>query len=599
MKLTIPREYVIAARLADPTTRNQIDADREIDWSAVHGALARNRVPLNSLSGDPSLKDCPLLTNAAFQMAASAEKLSADSLRREYGELRRALLRKDIQSVLFKSSGLPPSFPYTSDNLDTLVYAGHAGQGRETLNALGYVELRNIEEPQKWLFRKFVGGKSVSAVHLHGVVGWGVPFLDDAVLMERVRPSEDDPWVIVPHPEDALLVTIAHAFYENKSFKLLDIARIRHCLHQEILDYANVQRIARERGWEDGLAFCLLLYHELEVALYDEGRLPEPVLAWARSVISADPWLARWMEKTLNRNQGHFPFRVSFTLSKILYYKKILRDSRRNMATRIYDFIATFVWGIKHKLQIRGQRGMIVSLSGIDGSGKTVHSRALQEAFEIAEVKARIYWSRFGSSAQNNGADHKQMSENHPSDIAASLARRRQRLQHPLVRAGWLGLNLLASIMRFTVHVRFPRWFGGVIICDRYIYDAMVEINASMPGGSRWPATAERLLALVCPRPDAAWLLDVSPHLCVVRQAHEKGGAATCEELSKQRTMFHSLATTYGLRVLKTDRGLEESSSQVVHETLTKYYEDYGTWVNALLLSNPSQRNPQKRAITS
>ena len=62
---------------------------------------------------------------------------------------------------------------------------------------------------------------------------------------------------------------------------------------------------------------------------------------------------------------------------------------------------STLAWGIRLKLRIRGQRGMIVSFSGIDGSGKTVaHIRSLIDAFSIAEIDAR----RFGAvSAHRRG----------------------------------------------------------------------------------------------------------------------------------------------------------------------------------------------------
>lgn len=595
MELKIPQEYIIAARLADPTTRGRVDFGQPVDWSAVLKVLIKNRVPLNSLKNDPVFKTCPLASSVDFQKAEHAETLIGTSLRDEYGELRQALLQKGIQSILLKSSGLAPSFPYTSDNLDTLVQSENINLSRQVLNALGYVELRNIEEPQKWLFRKFTAGESISAIHLHGVVGWGVPFLDDSALWKRARASEDDPWVMIPSPEDAFLITIAHAFYENKSFKLLDIARIRHCLHRGNLDFTNMESIARKRGWEDGLAFCLLLYSQLEVALYDETLIPKVVLAWAQSILSANTWLSQWLEKSLKRDEAHFPFKLSFFFGKTLYYRKTLNDSQRKLMTRWYDVVSTFVWGVKHKLHISGQRGMIISLSGIDGAGKTVHSQSLVNAFETSEIKAHVYWSRFGSSAQKNDVRRHGAAKRHPSDIATSLARRRQRLHNPLVRSGWLVFNLIGFIMRCNLHLRFPHWLGGVVVCDRYVYDAMVEIQSSLPSDSRWLTTAEWLLAHLCPRPGVAWLLDAPAEVSVGRQADEKGGTAACEELSKQRSKFKSLASTYGLRVLPTSSGLDETASQVVRETLLKYYEDYGTWVNALLLSNPDQRNPRIR----
>lgn len=610
MSSTLSRELVTAARLADPATRRLIDFHANVDWAAVLDILAANKVPLIGMADDPILATCPMLRLDGFQTALRAQGATWRTYRHEYGLVRDRFKRGNIESVLFKSVGLAPSFPYTSDNMDTLVRREHIRPAREILGELGYVELRNIEEPLKFLFRKFAGGESVSAIHLHGTVGWGVPFLDDDALWRRIRVSEDDPLVIVPAPGDALLVTVAHAFYENKSFKLQDIARIRHCLHIGNVDFPDIEKIARERGWEDGLAFCLMLYSRLEEGLYGERLIPADALERARRVVSSNAWLSRQLENASKRDEVRFPFRLSFLFGKVMYYRKILGDSRRPFAARMYDVASTLAWGIKLKSRIRGQRGMIVSFSGIDGSGKTVHIRSLIDAFAMAEIDARSFWSRFGSSAREKGSAGPRAGSSGPraggtsaraaeaaaSDTAASLERRRRRLRHPVLRLGWLSCHLIILVLRCTWHVRLKRWLRGVVICDRYIYDAIVEIGASLPDDPRLSRWAERCLTRSCPRPDVAWLLDVPAEVSVRRQADEGGSAASSEELARQRSAYLALAGTHGLNVVTTESDPEETTSRVVRETLLAYYKNYGTWVNALLLSNPGQMNPKKEA---
>jgi thymidylate kinase len=591
-------ECVIAAGLADPGSRGDIDFDQAVDWREVVRILSANRVPLSSLKDDPDLeaRASILMSASDFRDAERAERVAGEDLRGEYVELRRVLLERGVQSILLKSTGLAPSFPYTSDNVDTLVRLRDVTVAKQVLDSLGYVELRNIEEPNKWLFRKFRGGESISAIHLHGVVGWGVSFVDDALVWRRVRPSEDDPLVMVPAPEDAFLVTVAHAFYENKSFKLLDIARMRHCLRDDELDFESLESIARKRGWEDGLAFCLLLCSGLEAALYGETLVSDAVLARARAIISRDRRLSSCLEETLKRDQGDFPFRVSFLLVKILYYRKILRDQQRPLSGRAWDTVSTLAWGVRQKLQIKGQRGMIVSLSGIDGAGKTTHGRALVRAFETSETRARLYWSRFGSSQHEGHNDRNGQPECNPMDIASSLARRRRRLENPMMRACWLTVNLVQYTARCNLHVRVPRLLGAVVVCDRYTYDAMVEIQASLSDGSRWSQRAGWLVGRLCPRPNVAWLLDVGSEVSVERQAEQGSDEAVCAELERQHSDFLALASANRLRILVTSVDPEETCSQLVRETLLEYFTDYQTWVSAIFLANPNQMNPAKGA---
>jgi hypothetical protein len=68
---------------------------------------------------------------------------------------------------------------------------------RDTLRELGYVELRHIEEPQKYLFRRFRAGQSVSAIHVHEQVGWLVGFMDEGALWARRIVSGDDATVTI------------------------------------------------------------------------------------------------------------------------------------------------------------------------------------------------------------------------------------------------------------------------------------------------------------------------------------------------------------------------------------------------------------------
>lgn len=116
------------------------------------------------------------------------------SVRAEYREVKDALDSEGIAGAMIKSVGLAPSFPYRSDNLDVLYRPENVERIRAILCNLGYFELKNVEEPHKYLFRKFHAGRSVSAIHLHAHVGWMVSFLDEEALWQRCQVSRTIPW---------------------------------------------------------------------------------------------------------------------------------------------------------------------------------------------------------------------------------------------------------------------------------------------------------------------------------------------------------------------------------------------------------------------
>ena len=239
---------------------------------------------------------------------------------------------------------------------------------------------------------------------------------------------------------------------------------------------------------------------------------------------------------------------------------------------------------------------MIVSFSGIDGSGKTSHARALQEDLTLANVKSDLFWYRFGSAGRRSSSRGNAPRPDNVTNTgvtAASLIRRRRRLQNPLLRVGWLFFHLIRTIIMFTLRVRIPRWFGRVVLCDRYIWDAIVEIYASLGENSPLARFARWALLAFCPRPDIAWLLDVDPSVGIERQPDEDNDTNSFIELSKQHDQFLALAARYSMKKVVSQSSLEQTASLVVYETLRYYYHDYHTFMLGLLLTNPNRLNPR------
>ncbi|MGB9880591.1 MAG: nucleotidyltransferase family protein, partial [Anaerolineae bacterium] len=294
-------QEICAAYLVDP----QRVAQWEIPWAAcneeaVLEILRTNKVPLLALlerGVGPALVQTPL-----FQAAYQTEAMELANLRAEYQLVKEELASMGIADVMIKSVGLAPSFPYKSDNLDLLYRPVDEEKVRATLTRMGYVELKNVEEPHKYLFRKFHAGRSVSAIHLHTHVGWMVSFLDEEALWRRCRRALDDPLVTVPAPEDGLLITLAHCFYEDKRISLLDVLKSAYCLRQGV-DWAEVYRVATWRGWREGLNVALLFCAYQEQVLYGETLVPTPILQQAWHELPG--WMHAFLEHYLGAAAIH------------------------------------------------------------------------------------------------------------------------------------------------------------------------------------------------------------------------------------------------------------------------------------------------------
>jgi thymidylate kinase len=572
------------------------EATEGIDVPALLAFWAQNKYPLLALNhnnGGRGFQDL-----AEFKTARQNQEKIYFSLRAEYIVVRNRWAEAGISCILIKSAGNFPSFPYTSDNLDVLVREDQAGEAAIILKELGYIELKNIEEPHKYLFRKFHGGQCVSAIHLHTWVGWNVCFLDDEPIWQNSRTSPDDESVRAPSPEDVILITLAHSFYENKRFRLADIVKVRECWRQGEIDWAYIEEAASERGWLDGLHFCLLTCVHIEKSLWGGTDIPEQVRRGWETSLRHHPMIYHYYQRLTRRTPFSLPFVVSFAFSKFLYYGKILRDRRIGLRQKLAETIKTLVWGIGLKLHIRLQSGFLISFSGPDGSGKTEHAHTLAAALTLCGLRTRYYWSRCGNSwfirlLSTRGSTFISGKKNAESDKIGAPGRK-GRLQNGIVRFFWSYMVSIDMILTYFFHVKLKLLRGRAVICDRYVYDAAAEIESALQTNDKLNRLAIKLMLVLTPRPDISYLLDLPEEVCVQR----KNENTDIEYLQQQRRAYTALAGRYNLRLERTDREFSDNTDEIIHEVLTSYYATHKTIIGSLLKKlfpvNSRQLYPQR-----
>ncbi|HEX5130936.1 MAG TPA: hypothetical protein VFX92_00465, partial [Candidatus Krumholzibacteria bacterium] len=383
-----------AARIASPYHQDDLSRHDSVTLHAIATLLEKQKVSFLPIAD--RYRD-------AIDGTAMAEFVRRDEerhriQRNEFERVRLRFADARVETMLFKSTGAPPAFHYLSSNLDVLVPAGQAATARECLQQLGYVELLNVEEPHKFLFRRFPGDGTSFAFHLHEVVGWGVPFLDNAVVWAHARCVTDDPGIVIPGPSEALLVTLAHWFYEDKALSLGNLFLTAHALRHMDCALAEPANHARRRGWEEGFWGALFIFDEAWKRLFGEGFLTGDQHA------ELDRAPVRYAEVRSRLLPGveylanAVPAVIPFGPAKVVYYRKVMRDTRRGRGRKLLDVYDTLLWAVRWKLHIRSQPPLLVSVSGVDGSGKSLQVDRLREVFDTCDVRVRCVWARGGSS---------------------------------------------------------------------------------------------------------------------------------------------------------------------------------------------------------
>ncbi len=594
-----------AARLASPDHREDLSRYDSAFLHATATLLERHKVSFMPIAGryDAELASTPLADFVSRDLARYHTQ------RDEFERVRARLSTVNVETMVFKATGGVPAFHYLTSNLDVLVPEGQAQTARECLRDLGYVELLNVEEPQKFLFRRFPGGGSSFAFHLHEVVGWGVPFLDNAIVWAHARHAADDPVVVIPGPSEALLITLAHWFYEDKKLSLGNMFLTAHALRSMDCALAEPATHARRRGWEEGFWGALSIFDEAWNRLFGAPFLEgEQRAELARAPARYAAVRARLLPG-VRYLENDTPALIPFKASKIAYYRKVMRDTRRSRGRKLLDVVDTLLWAVRWKLHIRSQPSLLISVSGLDGSGKTVQVDRLGRAFEDCDIRVRHVWAR-GASSRGAGAVMRagksvlgargEQSDESPSPDgvrdavrgeAARFEERQRRLRNPFARWVFSVVYVVDLKWTYVIKTRFWLMCGYVVICDRYVYDALVDYALFTGTTPSRPPFALNLLRAFVPRPSIAVLLDVDPAEAL-RRKPEEGGTS---HLEAARAMYLEIAQSHRLSVMPAGAPAEDIQRNLALTSLRAFYDRYGTLVNWLLRSNPGQMNPRTR----
>jgi len=557
----------------------------------VLSALEANHVPLLWIRPTGNLAYDWLLESNAFQTAITREQAYFDEMRDQTLSLRDEFKRYGIEMAFIKAVDIAPSFPYKTGNHDILVRPEHANLARGLLRKLGHIEVRHLHERSKYLYRTFPNGKEGLSVHLHEHVGWdGNTFIEADTLWDRMVVSQMDPEILIPSPEDVVLITVAHALDEDKEVRLADLVKVRYCVATYDLDWDYMDSVASSRGWLYQFYAAIYTFNHVNRLFWDKDLLPGEILERMAPVLDIHRRSSAYLKHKICHTRIELPYKISFVYSKFLGYQKMLRDPALTWKERLHQTAEFTLRGIARKLKLRTQPSMLICFCGIDGSGKTRHAQALQEAFTICEVKAKYVWMRGSTSRWLNplkrvgeiilGKHCIAVSRGGKGDVQKT--ERIRNVNSLWVRVIYRWIIFLELLLFYLKEVTVPLLLGWVVICDRYVVDHLVDWMDLLDDPVAYKSLPARLLRLMAPKPAVAIHLEIPVQVVLARRADE----LSQQSVERRIAALHTLAQRYGLVRVDASRPFEEISEELIHSILTKYLDNHQTLINAILRYN-------------
>jgi thymidylate kinase len=202
---------------------------------------------------------------------------------------------------------------------------------------------------------------------------------------------------------------------------------------------------------------------------------------------------------------------------------------------------------------------ILVSFSGLDGSGKTTQIAALRESIAHLGLRSDLitFWDDVVVGTRyREGFVHKVYGSEKGIGAPGRPVERRDKN----VRAGYLTVmrHLLyladALHLRMVLH-RASRSGAKVIIMDRYIYDEL----SNLPLRNRFSRAYARLLAKIAPRPHLALLLDTDPVLARARKPEY-----SLDFMHHSRRSYFRLAQLLGVVTIVPPLALDDARRAVL-----------------------------------
>ena len=197
----------------------------------------------------------------------------------------------------------------------------------------------------------------------------------------------------------------------------------------------------------------------------------------------------------------------------------------------------------------------IITLSGVDGSGKSTQLTHLQQLLEAKGGKvAYIHAVAFSLPQAARGLFIRPQKEKTPSKAKA--------------KSGFVGvflrkIILLIDLIRFHFFVKQLKKAGvHYLLSDRYFYDTLV--NIAYLDGTKLNTSFARLANRFIPKPNKAYYLRVTPEKVMERPRKPEQGL---QYLKDKTILFNEAALLWSFITLDSDQPIE-TVAESLHQSL-------------------------------
>ena len=183
----------------------------------------------------------------------------------------------------------------------------------------------------------------------------------------------------------------------------------------------------------------------------------------------------------------------------------------------------------------------LITFSGIDCAGKSTQIARITETLTACGQKPVYLWSRGGYTPVFHAMKTVCRKIVGRKVLPSGRTENRTKaFRKGWVRSVWLTLAMLDLILVYGIYIRWLKLLGRTVVADRYLADTWIDFTLNFPGANfdRWPLW--KILELITPKPDHAFLLFIPVEESLQRSKQKYEPFPDSEEVLRQRLEYYS-----------------------------------------------------------
>jgi len=205
----------------------------------------------------------------------------------------------------------------------------------------------------------------------------------------------------------------------------------------------------------------------------------------------------------------------------------------------------------------------LICFTGVDGSGKTTHAKSLVKFLSNKGFRCSYVWGAsrpvlayafFGVTRMlGYWIKTKRNAYTDPLELAPRKVANR-------LGSVWQGLLFMDFQLKTLFKIRLPLVLGRTVVCDRYFYDMLMELQLSGLSSDKYA----KLLSETLPQPLVTFMPDASENVTAQRRG------LSPEELRAKRRAFLRIAERFDCIAIDSSKDFVTNQDRIRTETLKR-----------------------------